>query len=139
MSIMGCGPTKSPPRLLVYGEKMTFNNVVLSLKKGVASSDHDSLYAHPYPCPFCGADTVHPDDIEIRKRDRWGAATSVTIHGNDVHVDHAGDPTWTGRSSHIKIAFWCEVCGKTHGLTFTHHKGQTFTTTQCPGAPCHGA
>jgi ribosomal protein L37AE/L43A len=98
-----------------------------------------SLHDHPYHCPHCGSDTVRHDAIEIVACGRaTPTCTHVVVRGADVSIGCGYDVYPTASDSHIRIGFWCEVCGKTHELTFLHHEGQTFTATHIVGM-CHGA
>jgi hypothetical protein len=68
--------------------------------------------------------------------------TPVSILDEGIIVTNTSVTFPSNPGTNVEIGFWCEVCGQTHDLTFSHHEGQTFVATR-PHRPaigaCHGA
>jgi hypothetical protein len=92
--------------------------VLTRVKSYLKSGDVKPHSDHIYTCPSCV----------------WG-----NLHHAGVRVDTASIPV--GPYSQVQIEFWCEVCGQTHALMFSHHEGQTVFATHPVVAVgvCHGA
>jgi hypothetical protein len=86
----------------------------------------------PLPCPACGCDYLHHDEVKVFCRpEDASTVTETTVSDHGCTVDETdGEHNPSDRRGGISIRFWCEQCSARPVLQIAQHKGASLVSWQ---------